>query len=164
MKSRIFMYLFIFAILLVLFQYMNQKSIFENQEQKIEKLSMSLAEAREEIELLKENNAELNYFTLMGNDNAMTYIENLGMEADSVQNYIKEAIYEQNFRGDSNPLIQLEGTYGTFKINKIKFLNHRWILADFSDGRNWGETIIEYFYTSENEWDLTPISTVLYPN
>lgn len=164
MKSRIFMYLFFFAILLVLFMYMSQRSIYESQEKKIELLTTKLEQTRVEVDSLKEANAELNYFTLLGNDNAMTYIENLGMEADSVQNYITEAIYEQNFRGDSNPLIQLEGTYGTFKINKVKFLNHRWILADFSDGRNWGETIIEYFYTHENEWDLTPIATVLYPN
>ena len=35
LKNRIFMYLFFFALLFVIFQYMNEKTIFEAQEKKI---------------------------------------------------------------------------------------------------------------------------------
>ncbi|MFT5981876.1 MAG: hypothetical protein ACI9RM_000300, partial [Ulvibacter sp.] len=35
MKNKIFMYLFFFALLFVIFQYMNEKTIFESQDKKI---------------------------------------------------------------------------------------------------------------------------------
>ena len=37
MKRTLFMYLFLFTLLFVIFQYMNEKKIFEKQENKIEK-------------------------------------------------------------------------------------------------------------------------------
>ena len=38
----------------------------------------------------------LNYFTLQGNDNAMTYFENMGYEASDIENKVREYIYDQN--------------------------------------------------------------------
>ena len=29
-------------------------------------------------------------------------------------------------------------------INKIRLLNHKWILTDFTDGKYWGELLISY--------------------
>ncbi len=164
MKSKIFIYLFFFAVLLILFQYMNEKSIFESQENRISILTKKKVEADSLNNLLEDRIADLNYFTLLGNDNAMTYLENLGMEADSVQTMVSEAIYEKNLIKGGNPLIPVEGMYGEMRINKLKFLNHRWILADFSDGSYWGEMIIEYFFDEKMQLDLTVISSVLYPN
>lgn len=163
MKSKIFMYLFFFTLLLLLFQYMNQKSIFENQSSKIESLTAKFTAQKDSIKVLNNTISDLDYFTLQGNDNAMTYIENLGLQAHEVEDYIREVIYEYNFNENGNPLIPLEGMYGKMRVNKVKFLNHRWILADFSDGKVWGEMILEYFYTQENKWELTPISSTLYP-
>lgn len=164
MKSKIFMYLFLFAVLLVLFQYMNQKSIFESQENKINTLNEKLTTSNDSIAKLNERVAELNYFTLLGNDNAMTYLENLGLEAVDVEQSVADTIIEKNLQKGGNPLIPLEGMYGEMRVNKIKFLNHRWIIADFSDGKYWGELLLEYFYNDKMELELTPISSVLYPN
>ena len=61
-------------------------------------------------------------------------------------------------------MIPLAGTKGAMRINKLKFLNHRWIQADFSDGSSWGEMIVEYFYDHNMELQLTTIGSVLYPN
>lgn len=164
MKSKIFMYLFFFAILFILFQYMNEKSIFESQEKKISTLSEKLKSSKDSIAVLTDRVADLNYFTLQGNDNAMTYLENLGLNASEVEQTITEMIYESNFESDGNPLIPIEGMNGVMRVNKVKFLNHRWILADFSDGKYWGEMVLEYFYNENMELELTPISSVLYPN
>ena len=164
MKSKIFMYLFFFAILFILFQYMNEKSIFESQEKKISTLSEKLKSSKDSIATLTDKVADLNYFTLQGNDNAMTYLENLGLNASEVEQTITEMIYESNFESDGNPLIPIEGMNGVMRVNKVKFLNHRWILADFSDGKYWGEMVLEYFYNENMELELTPISSVLYPN
>ena len=53
---------------------------------------------------------------------------------------------------------------GKMKINKIKFLNHKWIIADFTDGRYWGEMILEYYVTKANKIELTQLSSLLYPS
>ena len=158
------MYLFFFAVLLILFQYMNEKSIFESQENKIQSLTAKFEKSTDSLAKLKDQLAEVNYFTLQGNDNAMTYLENLGLEAEEVERTISEMIIEKNLQKGGNPLIPVEGMYGEMRVNKIKFLNHRWILADFSDGKYWGEMILEYFYNDKLELELTPISSVLYPN
>ncbi|MEZ4857837.1 MAG: hypothetical protein R2781_03430 [Flavobacteriaceae bacterium] len=164
MKSNLFMYLFFFAILFILFQYMNEKSIFESQETKITSLTTHLEKAKDSLAVLSETMAELNYFTLQGNDNAMTYLENLGLDAEAVEREVTDAIIEKNLVKGGNSLIPLEGMYGEMRVNKVKFLNHRWIIADFSDGKYWGEMILEYFYNDKMELELTPISSILYPN
>ena len=164
MKSRIFMYLFFFALLFIIFQYMNEKSIFESQENKINSLTEKVTVYQDSIEVLNDRVADLNYFTLQGNDNAMTYLENLGLESDSVQTITSEMIYDKNLEKGGNPLIPYEGMEGELRVNKIKFLNHRWILADFSDGTYWGEMILEYFYNENLDLEITPVASVLYPN
>lgn len=164
MKSKIFMYLFFFAVLYIIFQYANEKSIFESQERKIETLTTKKQQHEDSLSSLYDRVAELNYFTLQGNDNAMTYLENLGMDSWEVERLVTEAIYEKNLDKGGNSLIPLEGMYGEMRVNKVKFLNHRWILADFSDGSYWGEMIVEYFFDENLQLQLTTISSVLYPN
>ena len=93
MKKSIFMYLFFFAMLLVLFMYFNQKRIYEDQQKKIDSLEADMGEFKELVDTLQVQNTNLNYFTLQGNDNAMTYFENLGFEAADIENYVRESIY-----------------------------------------------------------------------
>ncbi len=40
--------------------------------------------------------------------------------------------------------------FNKYFINKVKILNHKWIIADFSNGNRWGEMWIEYHF-NENE-------------
>ena len=44
-----------------------------------------MAISKDSITMLNDRVAELNYFTLLGNDNAMTYLENLGLDAAEVE-------------------------------------------------------------------------------
>jgi hypothetical protein len=143
---------------------MNEKSIFESQEKKIASLTEIITTASDSISRLYEMVSDLNYFTLQGNENAVTYFERLGFEAMGVETMVSEVIYDKNLLKGGNPLIPLAGTHGEMRINKLKFLNHRWVLADFSDGTNWGEMIIEYFFDENKELQLSTIGAVLYPN
>ena len=163
MKSRIFMYLFFFAVLFIIFQYMNEKSIFESQRNKIDSLTVKVTENDSIMNLMVDELAEAQVFNLTGNDNAMTYLENLGYEVEEVKNLVSEAIYETNFQ-DPNPLIDVDSQGGKMRINKIRFINHRWVIADFTDGTYWGEVIIDYFFDDKMQLLLTPVSTVMYPN
>ncbi|WP_271425100.1 hydrolase [Aequorivita sinensis] len=164
MRKNIYLYLFLFVLLLILFQYMNQKKIFERQENKIEELRERANKAEDSLEVLSLENHNLNYFTLQGNENAMGYLERLGYEAADVETLISEKIYDFNLQKGNNPLVPFEGMNGDMKINKVKFLNHKWIQADFTDGKFWGEMILEYYFKENGDLDLTPIASFLYQN
>lgn len=171
MKRSIFMYLFFFAILFVIFQYMNEKKIFEKQEKKIEFqknkitfLEENLLLTNDSIEELSSKVSDLNYFTLQGNENAMSYFESLGFEANDIEKLVSEFIYEKNLKNGDNPIIPYDGIKGSMKINKLKFLNHKWIVADFTDGKYWGEMLIEYYITTNKKIELTSVASLLYPS
>ena len=171
MKRTLFMYLFLFTLLFVIFQYMNEKKIFEKQENKIEKqrniisnLKNELLTVKDSLEIISNENLSCNYFTLQGNENAMSYVEKLGFESLEIESQVSEYIYDQNLVKEKNYLIPYEGMNGKMKINKIKFLNHKWIIADFTDGRYWGEMILEYYVTKKNKIELNQISSLLYPS
>lgn len=164
MRRQIFLYLFLFALLLIIFQYMNEKSIFEVQEIKIENLRAKVENAEDAILKLKDKNADLNYFTLLGNENAMTYLESFGYDAADIETLVSNQIYDQNALKGNNPLVPFEGMSGEMKINKVKFLNHKWIVADFTDGTYWGEMILEYSINENKELTLNTIASLLYPN
>ena len=163
MKNKLFMYLFFFALLFIIYQYMNEKSIFETQEQKITSLRLNKEKAEDSIQILSNRIADLNYFTLLGNENAMVYLENLGYEAASVESFVGDAIYDRNLEKGGNPLIPFEGMSGPMMINKIKFLNHKWLQADFSDGKFWGEVLMEYSINEDQKLEINTLASLLYP-
>lgn len=163
MKNKIVLYLFIFSVLMLLFMYMNQKRIYEDQESKINNLTERVDFYKEQNEILTDENFDLNYFTLLGNDNAMTYFENYGLEADFMQEMVSEHIYAQNNVEGDNPLVPYVGMESKMKINKLRFLNHRWVIADFTDGHYWGEMILEYDLDEDENLTLKPIGSFMYP-
>jgi len=158
------MYLFFFALLFIFYQYMNEKKIFESQDARIEKLEANIKAGNSSVDSLQNQVRDLNYFTLLGNDNAMTYLEKMGFEAADVEAMVSDQIYDFNLQKGNNPLVPFEGMNGNMKINKLKFLNHKWIQADFTDGKYWGEMILEYYFNEKKELELTPIASLLYPN
>jgi len=162
MKNRIFLYLFLFAVLFIIYQYMNEKSIFERQETKIGVLKEKLNKATVLVDSLNQELVNLNYFTLQGNENAMTYFENLGYEANDIEQMVSDNIYDQNLVKGSNPLVPYEGLNGSMKINKLKFLNHKWIIADFTDGSYWGEMLLEFYIDDKKNLTLTNLGSLMY--
>ncbi|SDE72397.1 hypothetical protein [Ulvibacter litoralis] len=158
------MYLFFFAVLFIIFQYMNEKTIFESQERQITSLTEKAVKAADSVETLNNRVLDLNYFTLQGNENAVSYFEGIGLDAQKVEAMVSDIIYDKNVEAGGNSLIPMEGINGVMRINKLKFLNHKWILADFSDGTHWGEVVIEYFFDEKNELHLKTLSSTLYPS
>lgn len=109
----------------------------------------SIVKLKEEVSTLEDslqqselNLLEMQYFALENNDDALAYYEHLNLENPT--RYISDKLLETNESKGDNPLIPYEGMENDFKINKIKILNHKWILADFSDGKYWGELLIGY--------------------
>lgn len=163
MKNKIFLYLFLFSVLFNIFQYMNQKNIFEIQEKKLNSLTAKSEKLVDSVETLNNKISDLNYFTFIGNEKAMTYMENMGYEAYSIESHVMNEIYDKNLIKGGNPVVPFEGMNGPMLINKIKFLNHKWLQADFSDGKYWGEVLIEYSINENGQLELTDLASLLYP-
>ena len=161
MKSKIFMYLFVFAALLNLYQYVSAKNYVETESAKLEKLRTDKEVLQDSVQSLLLKQMDLQYFDLEHNDDAFAYYEHL--ELENPTRYISDKLLETNEGKGNNPLVPYEGMSGSpMKINKIKVLNHRWIIADFSDGKYWGEILVEYFLNDDLSIDFTTLGHLLY--
>jgi hypothetical protein len=165
MKKSILLYLFILALLFNVFTYAfftkNQKSENERSE-KIEKV------LRDSLDIANNNLFDANYFSLETNQNAQDYFEN--QQTGEVLDYtklipfVKDALMSYNDKPEGNPYTGFEQlSERKFIINKVKVLNHRWIIADFNDGSIWGEVIVKYFINADKTVSFEVAETVLYP-
>jgi hypothetical protein len=157
------MYLFIFALLLVLFQYVNSKNVFENQTSKIEKLEDKITAYKDSVVVLNEANYDLSLFQLEQNDDALSYFEDQGYDTSTLIPLIKNELYSLNETKGEHPLIPYAGTGGNkMLINSIRLLNHKWIIANFSDAQIWGEMFFS-FEIENGELKFKLIDSFLYP-
>ncbi|RIV45906.1 hydrolase [Flagellimonas pelagia] len=160
MKSRIFLYLFVFTALLVLFQYVTANNMQKALNSDVSRLQEQTEKMEDSIKTLNLKVLDMQYFTLENNDDALAYYDHLNL--DNPSRYIEDKLLETNERKGDNPLIPYEGMESDFKINKIKVLNHKWILADFSDGKYWGELLIKYELKDDLSVDFTMLDHLLY--
>lgn len=169
MKKQIFLFLFLFAVLFILFQYVNARRAYEVTGNKIEKLTQENeklvsenAGLRDSLKQAVMDMYDYKYFTLDADTQALDYFYNSDIE--NVTKYVSDKLIETNniSKGD-NKLIPYVGTHGTMRINKIQVVNHRWILCDFTDGKNWGQLVVEYFINDDNTVEFETIAHVLFP-
>jgi hypothetical protein len=50
-----------------------------------------------------------------------------------------------------------------FIITKVKLLNHRWIIANYSNGKLWGEVMLKYFVEEDQTISFEIMNSYLYP-
>ncbi len=160
MKTRVFLYLFIFSALIALYLYVSGTNRVEATENKITSLETELAALEDSLRSSELKVLDMQYFSLENNDDALAYYDHLELK-DSAR-YIADKLLETNEKKGDNPLVPYEGMQNDFKINKIKVLNHRWILADFSDGKYWGELLIGYELKDDLSVNFVLIDHLLY--
>ena len=160
MKSKIYLYLFVFSALIALYlavsSWNKERSAqleSESQKSRIVKLQDSLQVAQVKV-------LDMQYFSLENNDDALAYYDHLDL--DDPNRYISDKLLETNEQRGNNPLVPYEGMENDFKINKIKLLNHKWLIADFSDGKFWGELIIHYELKDDLSVNFTLMDHLLY--
>lgn len=161
MRKSIFLYLFMFALLYIVFQYVSAKEYFEKESIKIERLEADVEQLEDSIQSITLDKLNLQYFSLENNDDALTYYDHLDL--DNPTRYIADKLLETNEEKGNNPLVPYDGMSGApMKLNKIKVLNHKWIVVDFSDGKHWGELLIEYKLKDDLGVDFTVLDHLLY--
>ncbi|MGD1946082.1 MAG: hydrolase [Croceivirga sp.] len=162
MKKNIFLYLFVFVALIALFLLMRGNKTVKMSTEKIGGLERQVNQLKDSAEKLQFRLMDMQYFSLENNDDALAYYDHLNLENPS--RHIEDKLLETNERKGDNPLVKpfYEGMESDFKINKIKVLNHRWILADFSDGKYWGDLVIKYELKDDLGIDFTVMDHLLY--
>ncbi len=160
MKKNIFLYLFVFVSLIALYMIVNGNKIQNANQMEIEKLQNEVSALKDSVQQEKLRVLDMQYFSLENNDDALAYYDHLSLKQPT--RYIEDKLLETNERRGDNPLIPYEGMESDFKINKIKVMNHKWIVADFSDGQYWGDLIIKYELKDDLSVDFTLLDHLLY--
>jgi hypothetical protein len=76
---------------------------------------------------------------------------------------VNEDLVGLNTQPKGNSLIPYEPMDGkNFIVNKAKILNHRWIIAEFSNGDFWGQILVKYFHNTDKSTDFETVETILY--
>ncbi|AWX45974.1 hypothetical protein HME9304_03006 [Flagellimonas maritima] len=160
MKSKIFLYLFIFAALIALYQFVSTNNMQKSFYSDSESLKDEISDLKDSLQQSQLKMLDMQYFSLENNDDALAYYDHLNLKNPT--RYIEDKLLETNEKRGDNPLIPYEGMESDFKINKIKIINHKWLLADFSDGKYWGDLIIKYELKNDLGVDFTLVDHLLY--
>ncbi|MEC3908009.1 hydrolase [Tamlana sp. 2201CG12-4] len=164
MKQRIFMYLFVFSILLVLFQYVNSKRVFEDMDNKLTGYKSQLKKYKDSVSVLQNDILEVSHFNLDRNEDAISYFEDAGYNIEELIPFIKDELYKLNEVKGEHPIVPYAASEGRkMLINTVKMLNHKWIIADFSDGEYWGEIFLTYEITENKALKFNLVEYFLYP-
>ncbi len=162
MRHKAFFYLFLFSIVIMVLFYANNKNMYKMEEKKIEIAHKRIDIVRDSLKQVVKEYDEANYFSLENNEDAQEYFDYKRIDENLVQ--IKEEILALNHQANGNPLVP----YGKINedkciINKVKIINHRWIIADFYAGAIHGEVLIKYFFSEDKPTEFKTIDTILYP-
>jgi len=165
MKNRLFMYLFIFAVLAIIFQYSNSKNILDKYEKDIKIFKTEISELEEERVKLNDKIYDLSFFNIEGNEEAITYFEDNGFNYQELLPRIKDGLLEMNAHHEiDHPIIPYASmTDSKIIIDQIRVLNHKWILTNFTDGKHWGELFINYEIGEDAKVKYTLTDYFLYP-
>ena len=164
MKKSLMLYLFILALLFNVFTYMYfskqlefEKTRFASKEKKWNSNSNSITSKL----------TDANYFSLENNENAQNYFNpdtaTKTIQVEKLIPLVTEKLMDLNANPKGNPYIgQDQIGANKFVINKARILNHRWIIADFSDGEYWGEVLIKYFVNDDETVSFETFQSLLY--
>lgn len=147
MKQSFLLYLSILAVLSSIFTYMFLSKQVAFEQNRYEKTTKKL---RDSLLLVSNQLADANYFSLEKNENAQNYFDSASsqktIQYEKLIPFVTEKLLDFNSNPKGNPYTgQDQIGANKFIINKVKILNHRWIIADYSDGEIWGEVLLKYF-------------------
>ncbi|TRX28672.1 hypothetical protein FNW25_04580 [Flavobacterium franklandianum] len=164
MKNSLLLYLIIIVLLLNVFTYMYFSKQLTFVKDKFAKTEVKL---KKDLEAVNSKLVDANYFSLEKNENAQNYFNpdnaTKTIQVEKLIPVVTEKLMDLNANPKGNPYIgQDQIGPNKFIINKVKILNHRWIIADFSDGEYWGEVLIKYFVNEDESVSFETFQSLLY--
>jgi len=144
MKNKILVYVVAFMSLIMIFLSINYIKISNSNESNSKILNNKIDSLENRYKLLDKRFTDEIYFSLNDNQEALEHFNYINV--DSLASYIRDELYEKNINQNANNFVPISNTNYKYLINKVKILNHKWIIADFSNGSSWGEMWIEYYF------------------
>ncbi len=170
MKKSLFLYLFIIAALFNIFTYKYFTSK-ESSEQKSateanDSSSLTFKVMSDSITHLYDKLNDANTFSLENNDRARNYLYEINKINDVpvFAEKVKQALLSYNDSPEGNKYTdQVKMGSQKFIISSVKLLNHRWIIANYSNGELWGEVMLRYFVEDNGSISFEIMNSYLYP-
>ena len=164
MKKSFLLLLCVLALLFTVFTYMFLSKQVQYEQERYKKTTTKL---RDSIKLVKNKLTDADYFSLQNNENAQNYFDSTNggkiIQYEKLIPVVTEKLLELNANPKGNPYTgQDQIGANKFIINKVKVLNHRWIIADFSDGEYWGEVLLKYFVNEDESISYEVMQSLLY--
>lgn len=164
MKKSLLIYLIILVVLMNVFTFMyfSKQRDFEQEHSKKTELRL-----KDSLVSITKKLDEASYFSLAKNENAQNYFNpentNKTINIKKLIPIVTEKLLDLNSNPKGNPFIgQDQIGANKFIINKVQILNHRWIIADFSDGEYWGEVLLKYFINEDESVSFETVQSFIY--
>jgi len=164
MKKSLLLYALILSLVFNVYTYMYLSKEVTFEQEKYKKTATKL---KDSLQSVTNKLSDSDYFSLEKNENAQNYFESA--KSDKIRNYVTLVPYvtaqllDLNADSKGNPYTgQIQLGANKFSINKVKVLNHRWIIADFSDGEYWGEVLLKYFINDDESVTFEVNQSVIY--
>ena len=128
--KNVILYAFVFSLLFNVFQFVNSTKILEGKETEVQKVKTQLKTSRDSLMQLSNSN----YFALESDEDAQEYFFSNNLDYQKVALKVKEDLIVLNENKNGNQLVPYEPIDGkSFIVNTSKILNHRWLIAEFSN-------------------------------
>ena len=118
-----------------------------------------ISKLTDSIRKLTDERDEALNFSLETNELSQQYFEDLKILNPS--QIVINALMETNIK-EKNPYIKSESN-GRFLINKIRILNEKWVICEFSDGELWGDLLLEYHIDGNQKPTFKTLDEVIHP-
>ncbi len=115
---------------------------------------------KDSLEMYKKLYDEAAYFSIDKNENAQKQFA--PQEVETVMAKVVQDFSELNQQEGGNPLLPVDSTGNTTKVNKMSVINHKWLIIDFYGEGVVGELMIKYNYSPDKTTEFTVLDTVLY--
>lgn len=157
--KNVILYGLIFSVLFNIFQYVNSTKILDAKDKEVSKIKERLKTSRDSVASL----ASANYFALESDEDAQEYFYKYDLDYLKVAEKVKEDLLVLNENKNGNKLIPYEPIDGkAFLVNTSKILNHRWLIAEYSNGDLWGQILVKYFVAEGKQTEFETVETILY--
>lgn len=157
--KNVILYALVFSLLFNVFQFVNSTKILNGKETEVQKIKTHLKSSRDSVMQL----SNANYFALESDEDAQEYFFSNNLDYQKVATKVKEDLIVLNENKSGNRLVPYEPIDGKpFIVNTSKILNHRWLIAEFSNGDLWGQILVKYFVSTDKPTDFETVETVLY--
>lgn len=159
MKKSLFLYLFIIAVLMNVFTY---KYFSSKDGGELKSLTETNKRMKDSLTAISNKLYDADAFSLENNDRAQNYLAQNDIKA--FEEKVKQALLAYNDDKEGNKYTdQTKMGEQKFIINKVKLLNHRWIIANYSNGELWGEVMLKYFVNEDQTISFEIMGSYLYP-